>query len=63
MPVLDRMVRELIDGYAQERIFFGFNLAALWLGAAFLFGLPVVFYTALALVPVVFAAIIATTRG
>ncbi len=63
IPVLGRFVRELVEDYAQERTFFALNLGLLWLGAAVLFGLPVIFYTALVLVPVAFALIIAVTRG
>ena len=62
IPVFGWMLRELIEDYAQERLFFAFNVVALWLGAVVLFGLPIIFYTALALVPVVFTFIIMTTR-
>ena len=56
------LIADAVKGRESAKLFFAFNCAVVWLAAIALFGYPAIILPALALVPVIFAGLFATTR-
>ena len=62
VPVIGWLIADAVKGRESAKLFFAFNCAVAWLAAIALFGYPAIILPALALVPLIFAGLFATTR-
>ena len=62
VPVIGWLIADAVKGRASAKLFFAFNCTVVWLAAIALFGYPAIILPALALVPLIFAGLFATTR-
>jgi hypothetical protein len=62
VPVFNLFLREAIHGSDEDRLWFAFNMAVLWLLAITAFGYPAIILPALGLVGMAFLWILETVR-